>query len=98
MYDALMTRWPSPVVALNRTAAYSLEPGADLDSVLDELDLLAYEPALAGYSYLPATRADVLARLGRKQEAAQAYDEALELTANETERRFLLRRKAGLLG
>ena len=46
MYDALMARWPSPVVALNRVAARSLEPGADLALLLDELDLLAYEPAL----------------------------------------------------
>ena len=60
MYDALMTRWPSPVVALNRVAARSLEPGADLAALLDELDLLAYEPALRAYCYLPATRADVL--------------------------------------
>jgi RNA polymerase sigma-70 factor (ECF subfamily) len=96
MYDALMARWPSPVVALNRVAARSLAPGADLALLLDELDLLAYEPALRSYCYLPATRADVLARLGRSDLAAQAYDEALTLSANETERRFLMRRRAGL--
>ena len=96
MYDALMTRWPSPVVALNRVASRSLEPGADLDLILHELDLLATEPALRQYCYLPATRADVLARLGQHSEAARAYDEALLLSGNETERRFLLRRKAAL--
>ena len=55
--------WPSPVVALNRAAARSRLPSADLDAVLREIDDLA--PALAGYPYLPAARADVLARLGR---------------------------------
>ncbi|MDX6297662.1 MAG: hypothetical protein QOI51_1519 [Nocardioidaceae bacterium] len=96
MYDALMTRWPSAVVALNRVAARSLEPGADLGAMLDELEILAFEPALRAYCYLPATRADVLARLGRPAEASKAYDEALLLSVNETERRFLLRRKANL--
>ena len=97
MYDALMTRWPSAVVALNRVAARSLEPGADLPRMLDELDALAAEPALREYCYLPATRADVLARLGLTSEASRAYDAALALSGNETERRFLLRRKANLL-
>ncbi|MEJ7630857.1 MAG: DUF6596 domain-containing protein [Nocardioidaceae bacterium] len=98
MYDALMTRSPSPVVALNRVAARSLVPGADLVSLLDELDLLALEPALRAYCYLPATRADLLSRLGRAEEASRAYDEALTLSTNEPERRFLMRRKAGLFG
>jgi RNA polymerase sigma-70 factor (ECF subfamily) len=98
MYDALMTRWPSPVVALNRLAARSLEPGADLCALLHQLDSLGDEPTLRAYCYLPATRADVLARLGRRTEAARAYDHALRLSANDTERRFLLRRKAMLVG
>ncbi|MFC6162359.1 RNA polymerase sigma factor [Kribbella jiaozuonensis] len=92
MYDAMMVSWPTPIVALNRAAAHSLVPGADLDTVLDELDALSKEPALATYAYLPATRADVLTRLGRADEAADAYREAIELTANETERRFLTAR------
>jgi len=96
MYDALLVRWPSPVVALNRVAATSLVPGADLDEVLGELDTLAAGHALAGYAYLPATRADVLARLGRRVEARAAYDEAIVLTVNETERRFLQHRRATL--
>ena len=57
---------PSPVVALNRAAARSQLPGADLAAVLREIDDLA----LDGYPYLPAARADVLARLGRAEEAA----------------------------
>jgi RNA polymerase sigma-70 factor (ECF subfamily) len=84
-YDALMRTWPSPVVALNRAAARSQLPGADLAAVLREIDDLA----LDGYPYLPAARADVLARLGRAEEAAAAYAEALALTTNPVERRYL---------
>jgi RNA polymerase sigma-70 factor, ECF subfamily len=97
MYDALLLRWPTPIVALNRAAAMSLVPGADLDRVLADLDELAGEPALKAYCYLPATRADVLKRLGRSEDAAAAYAEAIALTANDTERRFLTRRRASLL-
>ncbi|HEY3003877.1 MAG TPA: sigma-70 family RNA polymerase sigma factor [Kribbellaceae bacterium] len=97
MYDALLLRWPSPIVALNRAAARSLVPGADLAAVLAELDRLADEPALKAYCYLPATRADVLSRLGRTAEAADAYATAIALTANDTERRFLTRRRAAVL-
>jgi RNA polymerase sigma-70 factor, ECF subfamily len=97
MYDALLLRWPTPIVALNRAAAMSLVPGADLDQVLADLDELAGEPALKAYCYLPATRADVLKRLGRSADAAAAYADAIALTANDTERRFLTRRRASLL-
>jgi RNA polymerase sigma-70 factor (ECF subfamily) len=93
-YDALMQVWPSPVVALNRAAARSRLPGADLAAVLREIDDLA--PELAGYPYLPAARADVLARLGRSEDAAAAYDEALDLTVNPVEQRFLVRRHTEL--
>jgi RNA polymerase sigma-70 factor (ECF subfamily) len=62
--------------------------------VLREIDDLA--PELAGYPYLPAARADVLARLGRSEEAAAAYDEALDLTVNPVEQRFLVRRHTEL--
>jgi RNA polymerase sigma-70 factor (ECF subfamily) len=96
MYDAMMVSWPTPIVALNRAAAHSLVPGADLSTVLDELDALSKEPALATYAYLPATRADVLTRLGRTEEAADAYQQAIQLTANETERRFLTTRLQNL--
>lgn len=96
MYDAMMVSWPTPIVALNRAAAHSLVPGADLDAVLRELAALGEEAALATYAYLPATRADVLARLGRPAEAAEAYKQAIALTANQTERRFLTTRLANL--
>ena len=87
-YDALMRTWPSPVVALNRAAARSRLPGADLAAVLNEIDDLA----LDGYPYLPAARADLLARLGRAEEAAAAYAEALALTTNPVEQRYLAHR------
>jgi RNA polymerase sigma-70 factor (ECF subfamily) len=96
MYDAMMISWPTPIVALNRAAAHSLVPGADLEAVLAELDALSKEPALATYAYLPAARADVLARLGRPREAAAAYEAAITLTANEAERRFLTVRLSAL--
>jgi RNA polymerase sigma-70 factor, ECF subfamily len=93
-YDALMRAWPSPVVALNREAARSRLPGADLDAVLRRIDDLA--PALAGYPYLPAARADILARLGRSEEAAAACTDALALTTNPVEQRFLAQRRTEL--
>jgi len=95
-YDALLRVWPSPVVALNRAVAAGRLPGADLLAVLREIDDLA--PALPAYPYLPAARADVLARLGRPAEAAAGYAEALRRTANPVERRFLARRRAELIG
>ena len=97
MYDAMLLGWPSPIVALNRAAAHSLVPGADLTAVLAELDALGNEPALKTYAYLPAARADVLARLDRPAEAVKAYDEAITLTANGAEQRFLGKRRAALL-
>jgi RNA polymerase sigma-70 factor (ECF subfamily) len=96
MYDAMLLSWPSPIVALNRAAAHSLVPGADLGVVLEELEALSNHPALKSYAYLPATRADVLARLGRRLEAIAAYDEAIGLTANAAEHRFLQRRRTAL--
>jgi len=59
---------------------------------LELLDGLAADGALAGYHLLPAARADLLRRLGRRGEAAAAYRAALELTSNAAERRFLERR------
>ncbi|OLM18806.1 MULTISPECIES: DUF6596 domain-containing protein [unclassified Pseudonocardia] len=94
-YDALLAVWPSPVVALNRAVVRGRLPDADPAAVLREIDGLA--PGLAGYPYLPAARADLLARLGRSGEAAAAYGTALELTTNPTERRFLERRRSALV-
>jgi RNA polymerase sigma-70 factor (ECF subfamily) len=65
-------------------------PGAGLALV----DALETSGALAGYHLLPATRADLLRRLGRNAEAAAAYQEALTATTSDTERRYLARRAA----
>ncbi len=94
LYAVLEERWPSPVVRLNRAVAlgYAFGPEAGLAA----LDALLTEPALAGYGYLPAARADLLRRLGRQAEARTAYEEALLLTENAVERRFLAERLAAL--
>ena len=83
---------PSPVVELNRAVAVGMADGPEAGLVL--VDALAATGALAGYHLLPATRADLLRRLGRKAEAAQAYREALGLAGTDAERRFLTRRLA----
>ena len=94
LYGVLGDIWPSPVVALNRAVAvgFACGPAAGLAA----LDELGAEPQLAGYGYLAAARADFLQRLGRLGEAAEAYAEALHLTANEVEREFLQGRLAAV--
>jgi RNA polymerase sigma-70 factor (ECF subfamily) len=87
LYDVLGQLWPSPVVALNRAVAVGFADGPQAG--LDALEALAEEPQLAGYGYLPAARADFLARLGRIDEAKLAYAEALHYTDNAVERTFL---------
>ncbi|MFI2403508.1 RNA polymerase sigma factor [Micromonospora chersina] len=90
LYDELLKRWPSPVVALNRAVAVSMVDGPA--AALAEVDALAADPHLAGYHYLPAIRADLLRRLDRAEEAADAYRTALTLVDNEAERAFLTAR------
>jgi RNA polymerase sigma-70 factor (ECF subfamily) len=88
LYDVLRALWPgSPVVALNRAAAIGFRDGPQAG--LDALEPLLAEPSLAGYGYLAAARADFLRQLSRRSEAADAYEEALALTANPAERDFL---------
>jgi RNA polymerase sigma-70 factor (ECF subfamily) len=87
IYDVLADSWPSPVVALNRAIAIGMRDGPQAG--LDALDPLGSQPQLATYPYLAAARADFLRRLGRRAEAASAYQEALLLTSNEVERRYL---------
>ena len=87
LYDALLREWPSPVVALNRAVALAEVAGPE--AALAEVERLAADGRLAGYRYLAATRADLLRRLGRAQEAAEAYRAALELAGNAAERDFL---------
>jgi RNA polymerase sigma-70 factor (ECF subfamily) len=94
LYDLLLQRWPSPVVALNRAVAVGFASGPEAG--LAAIEELAAEPQLARYSYVAASRAGFLARLGRSGEARLAYDEALVFTGNDAEREFLLERRARL--
>jgi RNA polymerase sigma-70 factor, ECF subfamily len=90
LYDELLRVWPTPVVALNRAVAVAMVRGPAAG--LDEVEALERDGELAAYRYLPATKADLLRRLGRHEEAADAYRAALALTHNATEREYLLGR------
>ncbi|MER6473889.1 hypothetical protein [Streptomyces collinus] len=90
LYDRLLSLWPSPVVALNRTVPLSMAQGPTV--ALAQVEALDQDSRLSGYQYLPAIKADLLQRLGRTDEAAVAYRQALELTGNEAERTFLIGR------
>jgi predicted RNA polymerase sigma factor len=94
LYDVVLARWPSPVVALNRAVAIGFADGPDAG--LAALDALADEPRLAGYGYLAAARAELLRRVGRPLEARTALEEAALLTANDVERELLARRLEAL--
>jgi RNA polymerase sigma-70 factor, ECF subfamily len=94
LYEVLLRLYPSPVVELNHAAAVSMVDGPA--RALDLLDALTARRTLAGYHLLPAVRADVLRRLGRREEARAAYREALGLAKLEPERRLLERRLAEL--
>jgi RNA polymerase sigma-70 factor (ECF subfamily) len=94
LYDLLLRAWPSPVVALNRSVAVAMVRGPQ--AALTEIEALENDARLAGYRYLPATKADLLRRLGRVDEAATAYETALSLADNDAERAFLTARLAAL--
>jgi RNA polymerase sigma-70 factor (ECF subfamily) len=85
LYDMLAAQAPTPVVALNRAVALAEVEGADAGLVAVE----ALRPDLDHYQPFHATRADLLARAGRHDDAADAFRTALALTDNATERRFL---------
>ncbi|MGW1030104.1 RNA polymerase sigma factor [Streptomyces sp. NPDC002577] len=90
LYDRLLSLWPSPVVALNRTVPVAMARGPAV--ALAQVEVLEQDGRLSRYQYLPAIKADLLQRLGRTDEAAAAYRQALELTGNEAERTFLTER------
>ncbi|WP_330284612.1 RNA polymerase sigma factor [Streptomyces sp. NBC_00588] len=92
LYGELSRFVPSAVVRLNRAVAVGMSEGFDAGLAL--VAQLEQEGDLAGYHLLPATRADLLRRSGRTQEAAKAYERALELVENDAERRFLQKRLA----
>jgi RNA polymerase sigma-70 factor (ECF subfamily) len=93
LYSALARLTPSPVVELNRAVAVAMAfgPAAGLEIV----DPLMNEPALAGYHLLPAVRGDLLAKLGRRDEAAAEFERAAALTRNGRERELLMGRAVG---
>jgi predicted RNA polymerase sigma factor len=92
LYDALAQLAPSPVVELNRAVAVAMAfgPAAGLELV----DALVDLPALRGYHLLPSVRADLLAKLGRFDEACAEWTRAASLTRNARERALLLERAA----
>jgi RNA polymerase sigma-70 factor, ECF subfamily len=92
LYGELARLTGSPVVELNRAAA--IAEAGDVEAALALVDRLD----LDSYHYLHATRAELLRRLDRLEDARAAYDRALELVHSDPERRFLERRLAELQG
>jgi RNA polymerase sigma-70 factor (ECF subfamily) len=88
LYDQLLAMTPSPVVALNRAVAVAEVGGPE--AALAVVEALR-GPDVEGYYLFHAIRADLLRRVGRTADAAQAYDAAIERTANARERDFLRR-------
>lgn len=94
LYDHLLRIWPSPVVELNRAVAMSMADGPA--AALRVVERLEVDGDLSRYPYLPSVKADLLRRSGRIADAVTAYDDALKLTTNDAERRFLSERLADL--
>jgi RNA polymerase sigma-70 factor (ECF subfamily) len=90
LYALLLRLHPSPVVALNHAAAVAMAEGPQRG--LELLAELERDGRLEAYPLLPAARADLLRRLGRRGEAAAAYQAALAGVGNDAERRYLRRR------
>jgi RNA polymerase sigma factor (sigma-70 family) len=89
LYDVLAELTPNPVVEVNRAVAHGRATGPDAGlSVLEGID----DAALDGSVLVPSVRGDLLARAGRRQEAAEAFREAAARTRNQSERSILLRR------
>jgi RNA polymerase sigma-70 factor (ECF subfamily) len=90
LYDQLIAIAPTPVVALNRCVAVAeLRGPSEALALVDELDL-------DGYHLFHSTRADLLRRLGRRDDARAAYDAAIARTANRTEQSFLRHQRDSL--
>ena len=92
LYDELVQIVPSPVVELNRAMAVAMAfgPAAGIEIV----DTLITEPSLRNYHLLPSVRGDLLAKLGRNEEARVEFERAAALTRNLRERALLLDRAA----
>jgi RNA polymerase sigma factor (sigma-70 family) len=92
LYDALAQISPSPVVELNRAVAVGMAFGPEAGFAL--VEALAADPALARYPWLPSVRGDLLAKLGRTDEARAEFERAASMTQNARERELLLARAA----
>jgi RNA polymerase sigma factor (sigma-70 family) len=92
LYDALARVAPSPVVELNRAVAYSMAVGPAAGLAI--VDTLTAEPGLRSYHLLPAVRGDLLAKLGRPDEAREEFRRAAALTQNAQERELMRKRAA----
>lgn len=92
LYTELAQLTPSPVIELNRAVAVSMADGPQAG--LDLVEALAAEPALTRYHLLPSVRADLLYKLGRRDEARTEFERAASLTQNTRERVLLLSRAA----
>jgi RNA polymerase sigma-70 factor, ECF subfamily len=90
LYDVLMQAEPSPIVRLNRAVAVAMRDGAASGLVL--IDAILAQGDLADYHLAHAARADFCRRLGRKDEAREAYQRSLQLAKQDPERRFLEKR------
>ncbi len=95
-YDLLMQAEPSPVVELNRAVAVAMRDGAAAG--LELVEAILARGHLETYHLAHAARADLCRRLGKRDEARDAYERALALTVQEPERRFLQRRLMELRG
>jgi len=94
LYQELLQVAPSPVVELNRAVAVSMAAGPAAG--LELVDALVSEPSLRNYYLLPSVRGDLIAKLGRLEEARAEIERAASLTRNERERQLLLERAAAL--
>lgn len=95
LYDVLLQQQASPVIELNRAIAIAMRDGPEVGLRL--IDGLLNNPSLQQYHLAYAARADLCRRLGRKPEAMQAYEHALNLTQQAPEQRFIRQRLAELL-
>jgi len=96
LYDALAQVAPSPVVELNRAVAVGMAFGPEAG--LEIVDALATSPTLANYHWLPSVRGDLLAKLGRAEEARAEFERAAGMTRNARERDLLMARAHAVVG
>ena len=96
LYGALSRSHPSPIVELNRAVAVSMASGPAAG--LEIVDKLISEPVLANYHLLPSVRGDLLAKLGRHEEARIEFECAAGMTRNAREREFLMERSRSSAG